>query len=71
MKHQLPTIEEFQAYWKSQSKDSVIDQLWEMFLHCQNLEDKIAVVQEQNFQRNADYLSRCRSSGGVTLPPGV
>lgn len=71
MKHQLPTMEEFQTYWKSQSKDSVIDQLWEMFLHCQDLKDEVAELQEQNSRQSAEYLSRCRSSGGITLPPGV
>lgn len=71
MKHPLPTMEEFQAYWKSQSKDSVIDQLWEMFLHCQDLKGEIAELQEQNSRQSAEYLSRCRSNGGITLPPGV
>lgn len=71
MKHQLPTMEEFQAYWKSQSKDSIIEQLWEIFLHCQDLQEEIAELQKESSRRSAEHLSRCRSSGGVTLPPGV
>lgn len=74
MKSQQLTMEhyeEFEKYWKSQTKPVIINQLWEMYVHMQNLQNKIDALEEQAVRRNTDYLSRCRSSSGVTLPPGV
>lgn len=66
-----PTEAEFRKYWKGQSKESVIDQLWDMYLHCEDLGQEIGELNQQVSRSNARYLGNCRSVGGVTLPPGV
>lgn len=64
-------FEKFEEHFWPMRKQELVNHLWEMYLHCQNLQNEVESLQEQANQRNVDYLSRCRSSGGVTLPPGV
>lgn len=61
----------FRKYWKSLKKDVLVDKLWEMlqFLEYQQFENDRLTA--QSILKHNDYLSRCRSVGGVTLPPGV
>lgn len=61
----------FRKHWKSLKKDVLIDKLWEMlqFVECQNIENE--ELRERASRAQAEYLSRCRSVGGITLPPGV
>lgn len=61
----------FRKYWKTLKKDVLIDKLWEMLqiIHCQEIEND--ELKKYAGRANAEYLSRCRSVGGVTLPPGV
>lgn len=61
----------FRKHWKSLKKDVLIDKLWEMlqFIECQNIENE--ELRAHAGRAQAQYLSACRSVGGVTLPPGV
>lgn len=61
----------FRKHWKSLKKDVLIDKLWEMLqiIELQNIENE--ELRAQVGQVNVQYLSACRSVGGVTLPPGV
>lgn len=61
----------FRKHWKSLKKDVLIDKLWEMlqFIECQDIENEELRARAERAQ--AQYLSACRSVGGVTLPPGV
>lgn len=64
-------FDEFQKHWNSMGKKATINELWNMFMYCQELQQKVEALKEQASRHNTDYLSRCRSVGGVTLPPGV
>lgn len=61
----------FRKHWKSLKKDVLIDKLWEMLqiIELQNIENE--ELRTRVGQEHAQYLSACRSVGGVTLPPGV
>ena len=61
----------FRKHWKSLKKDVLIDKLWEMlqFIECQDIENE--ELRAHAGRAQAQYLSACRSVGGVTLPPGV
>lgn len=61
----------FRKHWKSLKKDVLIDKLWEMlqFIEYQNIENE--KLRAHAGRAQAQYLSACRSVGGVTLPPGV
>lgn len=61
----------FRKHWKSLKKDVLIDKLWEMlqFIECQSIENE--ELRAHAARAQAQYLSACRSVGGVTLPPGV
>ena len=41
-----------------------------VLLNLAELQDKYIALQRQHSAQSAEYLSRCRSVGGVTLPPG-
>lgn len=62
---------DFRKYWKSAKKDVLIAQMWEMFqlIERQNIENE--ELRDRLSRAQADCLSRCRSVGGITLPPGV
>lgn len=62
---------DFRKYWKSLKKDVLIDKLWEMLqvIECQAIENK--ELRAHTARAQSQYLSACRSVGGVTLPPGV
>ncbi|BBK09182.1 hypothetical protein [Klebsiella phage 05F01] len=64
-------FEEFQEHFRGVPKQQVIIQFWEMYLQCQDLHDKVEWLEKTSSAHNTGYLSRCRSSGGITLPPGV
>lgn len=42
-----------------------------VLLNLADLLEKHDQLQKQCSRQSQDYLSRCRSSGGVTLPPGM
>lgn len=72
MKPMLPEEEvAFRKYWKTLKKDVLIDKLWEMlrYIECQSIENE--ELRACAGRAQAQYLSACRSVGGVTLPPGV
>lgn len=74
MKMQPLTFEDhkaFRKYWKSFKKDVIIDHMEELLMFVVQQATEIETLQKQATVRNTEYLSRCRSSGGVTLPPGV
>jgi len=60
---------------KKELKGKTQKELIEMVIHMDalliNASQIIEALRGNNAARNADYLSRCRSVGGVTLPPGV
>lgn len=61
----------FRKHWKSLKKDVLIDKLWEMLQFVEYQGREIQDLKQQASLSNAQYLSGCRSVGGVTLPPGV
>lgn len=61
----------FRKYWKTLKKDELIDKLWEMLRFMEYQQHENDRMKELVAQNNNDHLSRCRSVGGVTLPPGV
>lgn len=61
----------FRKHWKSLKKDVLVDKLWEMLQFITYMDQENNSLKEQVSRSNAQYLSRCRSVGGVTLPPGV
>lgn len=67
----LEDIQQFQKHWKTKKKDELVKQMTEFLLVIVDQEKEIEGLKEQQSRRNTDYLSRCRSVGGVTLPPGV
>lgn len=42
-----------------------------VIMHLAELQQKYDDLNERYQANSADYLSRCRSSGGVTLPPNM
>lgn len=42
-----------------------------VIMHLADLQQKYDDLNERYQSTSADYLSRCRSSGGVTLPPNM
>ena len=74
MKTQLLTFEDhiaFRKYWKSLKKDAIIDHMEELLMFIVQQAIEIETLQKQATVRNTEYLSRCRSSGGITLTPGA
>ncbi|QEG12121.1 hypothetical protein OMEGA_53 [Klebsiella phage vB_KaeM_KaOmega] len=61
----------FRKHWKSLKKDVLIDKLWEMLKFIEYQAKENDELRDQATRANTAYLSRCRSVGGVTLPPGV
>ncbi|QPI18104.1 hypothetical protein POP15_056 [Pectobacterium phage POP15] len=61
----------FRKHWKSLKKDVLVDKLWEMLQFINYMDQENNSLKEQVSRSNAQYLSRCRSVCGVTLPPGV
>lgn len=61
----------FRKHWESLNKDVLVDKLWEMLQFITYMDQENNSLKEQVSRSNAQYLSRCRSVGGVTLPPGV
>lgn len=61
----------FRKYWKSLKKDVLVDKLWEMLKFVEYQETEIEALKQQSSRNSAQYLSVCRSVGGITLPPGV
>lgn len=61
----------FRRYWKSLKKDVLIDKLWEMIQFMEYQQEENENLKQQVSRSNAQYLSSCRSVGGITLPPGV
>lgn len=61
----------FREYWKSLKKDILIDKLWQMLqiIECQSIKNE--ELRARAGRAQAQYLSTCRSVGGITLPPGV
>lgn len=60
---------------KKELKTKSQKELIEMVVHMDglliNASRIIDAMRGESEKRNAQYLSRCRSVGGVTLPPGV
>jgi len=61
----------FRKHWKSLKKDVLIDKLWEMLKFIEYQAKENDELRDQAARANTAYLSRCRSVGGITLPPGV
>lgn len=60
---------------KKELKTKSQKELIEMVVHMDglliNASQIIDALRGESEKRNTQYLSRCRSVGGVTLPPGV
>lgn len=70
----MVTHEEFkkyQTYLKSLSKKDLVAHAERQMMAISQLEDDNQALKQQASRSNAQYLSSCRSVGGVTLPPGV
>lgn len=70
----MVTHEEFkkyQKYLKSMSKKDLVEHAERQMLAIYYLEEENERLKKQCSSSNAQYLSACRSSGGVTLTPGM
>lgn len=60
---------------KKELKGKTHKELIEIVVHMEqllfNADHKLEVLLNTGAERDANYLSRCRSVGGVTLPPGM
>lgn len=64
-------LADFRKYWKTLKKDVLVDKLEEMLQYISYQANEIEDLKALSSQANINYLARCRSVGGVTLPPGV
>lgn len=56
---------------KTRSQKELIDTIVHLDSLLINASQIIEALRGDSAERNAQYLSRCRSVGGITLPPGV
>lgn len=64
-------ILEYEDYLKNLSKKDLRELATHQLLTNMALQEKVKELKKQCSRSNSEYLSRCRSVGGVTLPPGV
>lgn len=66
-----PVLQETFASIDQMDKKELKEFAKSVLLNLADLLEKHEQLQKQYNIQSQDYLSRCRSSGGVTLPPGV
>ena len=71
MQHLPPVLQETLASIEKMGKKELKEFAKSVLLNLADLLEKHEQLQKQYNSQSQDYLSRCRSSGGVTLPPGV
>lgn len=66
-----PVLQETLNSIDTMSKKELKEFSKSLLLNFADLLEKHSELQKQYNNKSTDYLSRCRTSGGVTLPPGV
>lgn len=66
-----PEIKKLKKYIKNLSRSEVNEELLQMYLIEAEYQRKLHELQRQLTRSNQSYMANCRSSGGVTLPPGM
>lgn len=61
----------YRKYLKMMSKKDLMEHAERQMAVLYSLQEENERLKQQCSRSNAQYLSACRSVGGVTLPPGV
>lgn len=67
--HESPIMQEMFRRIDAMDKKELREFAKSTLLQWAEAVDKCSAVEQRNRNLSQDYLSRCRSSGGVTLPP--
>lgn len=64
-------MQEYHDYLKTLSKKDLVEHAMHQMYALMAADEQVTELKLRQSEQSNQYLARCRSVGGVTLPPGV